>query len=117
MSQPTALTVAEAIGEALADRVAAEDYDLVVEGDAIDLATDDWTLHLDGFPEASGWIAIDNQPDDASEYAEAMRGSFQRAEIDALRVANEAVSGLIATALERSGDELSAVFAGMLRAV
>ncbi len=116
MRCPALIVTLRAIGAALADRVAAEDYDLVVDGDALDLATDDWTLHLDGFPEASGWIAIDNEPEDASEYAEAMRGSFQRAEIDALRVTNEAVNGLIATALERSGDELSAVFAGMLRA-
>ena len=116
MTDQTVASVAESIEAALLSRVDAGDFDLVVEGGAIDLATDDWTLHLDGFPEVNGWIAIDNEPDQAAGYGEAVRASFQATEITALREANAGLDGLIASALRQSDDAISVWFAEFIEA-
>ena len=116
MINRSAVSVAEAIEAALLARVDGGDFDLVVEGEAIDLATDDWSLHLDGFPEVNGWIAIDNEPDEAAGYGEAIRASFQAQEITALREANAGLGGLITSALRRSDDAISVWFAEFIEA-
>ena len=103
--------MAEALGTELSARLDTVDFDLAVAGDAIDIATDDWTLHLE---EQLGWIAIDSEPDDAVGYPAAIHDAFQRSEIEAIGAANRAINGRIVVALLASGDPLSAAFAAII---
>jgi hypothetical protein len=103
--------IAEALQAEFDDRLEAVDFDLTFEGGEIDIATDDWTMHLEA---GSGWIAIDNEPEDDSGYAIALRDAFQSREIEAIRAANDAVDGAIGELLAGSGDPLSAAFADMI---
>jgi hypothetical protein len=105
--------IAAALRSELDARLDAVDFDLVDKGDEIDVATDDWTLHLDA---RTGWIAIDNEPEDEAAYGTSLRDAFQLREIEAIRAANAAVDGAIAALLEKSGDPLSAVFVEMIGA-
>jgi hypothetical protein len=80
------------------------------------LATDRWTLAIE-HPEAkpSAWVAIDAEPDTHHEYGNALHDAFRPVDIAALRRANAALDGLLATALIASADAFSAFVAQALQ--
>jgi hypothetical protein len=93
------------------------EFDLTVDDETgeIELATDDWTLSIDGVPDApSGWIAIDVEPEHAHEYEKARKDAFRPIEIAALQRADEALDGLLTRALHASNDPFSGYFADVL---
>ena len=64
------------------------EFDLTVDDETgeIELATDDWTLSIDGVPDAaSAWLAIDAEPEAAHEYAKALQDAFRPIELAALQ--------------------------------
>jgi hypothetical protein len=96
----------------------ADDFDLSVDDETgtIELATDDWTLQIDGAGDsATAFISIDNEPDLEVEYPGAIRNAFRPAEIVALGRADVLLEELLSAALNRSGDPISSYLAGRLR--
>ena len=109
----SAVTVAEVVAalrqEMLVDCRKVE-FDLKVDDEtgAIELATDDWTLQIDGMPDApDAWVAIDAEPDYPGEYEKAAHDAFRAVELAALRRANQGLNGLLAEALHTSLDPFS----------
>ena len=95
-----------------------DEFDVSVDDEtgAIELATDDWTLQLEGVPEHPiAWFAIDNEPDSAADYPAARYDALRSVEEAALRRANVVLDDLLALALEASGDQFSGHVAGALR--
>lgn len=86
------------------------DFDLDADADAgvIEVTTDDWTLSVEtghGVPMA--FLSIDNEPDQAHEYVQALRDTVRQAELRALTEANRELDGALAAALDASGDPFS----------
>ncbi len=94
------------------------DYDLEPDDEAgtIEVTTDDWTLSIDGIPgKPVAYLSIDNEPDEESEYVQALHDVFRATERTALREANAELDGAISTALDASGDPFSQHLAAALR--
>jgi hypothetical protein len=77
----------------------------------LDVATDDWTLHVEGWPNGVAWLAIDDEPDDPAGYAAARRQVMSEGVERALAEADRAVGGALARALRASGDPFTTQFA------
>lgn len=110
--------VVAALRRALAAGESEDEFDITVndETGAIECATDDWTLLIDGVPEAPrAWLAIDNEPDDPEQYPRARRAVMRSAEEQALRQADAELNGLLSQALTASEDPFSAHVAGVVR--
>lgn len=109
-------TVAEQIRMALGAVLGQEEFDVVVEdGRVLDVATDEWTIHIEDWPDGSGWFAIDDEPDDPSEYARARRAVMSEAVERALAEVDRELGGAITRCLDASGDPFSQDFAAALR--
>src|SRR5690349_8446775 len=74
------------------------------ESRELDVATDDWTLHFEGWPETIGWLAVDDEPDDKASYDSARRAVMSETVEQALGQADRATGGAITQALQRSND-------------
>ncbi|HKG27240.1 MAG TPA: hypothetical protein VKB09_16430 [Thermomicrobiales bacterium] len=100
--------LATALDTALRAVLDPEEYD-VTRGAAgeLDLSTDDWTLHLEGWPTGPAWLAIDDEPDDPSRYDAARRAVMSEAVERALAEADRAVDGALVRALQAGGDPFS----------
>ncbi len=70
----------------------------------LDVATDDWTLHIEGWPDPIGFLAIDDEPDDETQYEASRRAVMSVAVEQALAEADRAVGGVLSRALTTSGD-------------
>jgi hypothetical protein len=87
-----------------------DEFDITVndETGAIECATDDWTLLIEGVPETpAAWIAIDEEPENEAEFERAQRDTMNPAEVQALIRADAALGGLLSQALDASGDPFS----------
>jgi len=86
------------------------------ESGAIELATDDWTLVLEAWPDGIGFLAIDDEPAAASEaeLQKAITDLIGKA-IAPLRAADQHTDGAIATALTRTSDPISNALAKLLK--
>ncbi len=82
--------------------------------DETEVQADDWTLHLEGWPIATAWIAIDQEPESAVAQQAALATTFDHRELAALRDADRRLEGALVTHLRTSGDELSARLAEWL---
>ena len=113
------MTVEEAGGiilEDLLEVLGESDVDGVPdpEGGAIDISTDHWTLHLEGWPDGVAWLAIDSEPDNPASF-EAARRAVLPLEVEwALAEADARLDGALARALIASGDPFSIDFARAL---
>ncbi|GIW03467.1 MAG: hypothetical protein KatS3mg059_0087 [Thermomicrobiales bacterium] len=108
--------VAEQIRTALGMVLDQEDFDVVVEdGRVLDVATDEWTIHIEDWPDGIGWFALDDEPDDPSEYARARRAVMSEAVERALAEVDRELGGAITRSLDSSGDPFSQDFAAALR--
>lgn len=111
--------IATALTAALNCVLDPDDFDIALGVSAgsqeLDLATDDWTLHLEGWPETVGWLAIDDEPEDASKYDAARRAVMSESVERALADANRAAGGALSRALAASGDPFSLALVSALK--
>jgi hypothetical protein len=102
-------TISAAVAEVLNDVIGADAFDVMPdpEGNWVDIAYDRWTLHVEGSPVTTAWVAIDDEPEDA-ERLHAARRAAMPLEIDqALAIANMRLGGELVSALSASHDPLS----------
>ena len=99
---------------AFAAQLESGDVDLVDCRDGasgFEIQADEWTLRLEGWPVASGFIALDEEPSSMKERRLALDAAIVDEHLAALRHANALLDNAIVAALEDSGDELSALLA------
>ncbi|MGC4108531.1 MAG: hypothetical protein QM753_19580 [Thermomicrobiales bacterium] len=103
---------------AFASRIEHEAVDVVEVPDdgAVEIQADEWTLHLEGDPLALVFVAIENEPDRADEFPDALRTAIAPDDLAALVALDAALDGALASRLTASGDALSAALAEMLTA-
>jgi hypothetical protein len=101
--------LAAALNAALGSVLDTEEFDITPGASGeLDVSTDDWTLHLEGWPNGVAWLAIDDEPDDAAHYTAARRKLMSDAVERALAEADRAVEGALTRALAASGDPFTA---------
>ena len=102
------------IEQALQTVLPVEDFELTesFDGNGIDVSGDDWTWHVE---DDFAYLAIDDEPDDASAYAAAIEKHLTASVISALRQIDPATLIVLCDRLAASGDPISLVFADMLR--
>jgi len=109
--------LAEILRTAFAPQLESGDVDLVVFRDdvsAFEIQADEWTLRLEGWPVATGFIALDDEPPSRKERQLALAAAFDDQHLAGLRDANSLLDNAIVAALEDSGDELSALLAQLI---
>ncbi|MEJ7900925.1 MAG: hypothetical protein WKF63_03715 [Thermomicrobiales bacterium] len=102
---------------AFAAQLEAGEVDLVVLRDHVsvfEIQADEWTLHLEGWPVVSGFIALDEEPPSLKERQAALDAAIDDQHLAGLRDANVLLDNAIVGALEDSGDELSAILAQLI---
>ena len=103
---------------ALIAAVGEQGFDLALDEDsgAIELATDDWTLVLEDWPNGIGFLAMDDEPaaNGDAETIEALTALFGKA-LAPLREADRYADGAISAALSRTSDPLSNGLATLLK--
>lgn len=106
----------EALALAFAVLIDAGEVDLHAppNGDETEVQADDWTLHLEGWPLTTAWIAIDQDPVSPAEQRAALLGTFGHRELAALRDADQRLEGKLLRCLRGSGDRLSVLLAELL---
>jgi hypothetical protein len=117
MSEHAVADVVDVLRAEMTSAGDAEDFDLSIDDETgmIELATDDWTLQIDGVgADAIAYLSIDNEPDHAEDYPSAIRNAFRPLEIVALGRANVSLEELLSDALVRSGDPISSFLATRL---
>jgi hypothetical protein len=110
--------LAEAIRTALLGAMDADDFD-VAPGAAgeLDVSTDEWTLHVEGWPDGPAWLAIDDEPDEPARYAAARRAVIPEAVEQALAGTDYEVGGALSRALAASGDPFTLDLLDALRRI
>lgn len=101
------------VAEGAVDIVMVEDD---AEQDAVEVQADEWTLHLEGWPVGTAWIALDADVSSPEEYRSTLEGALSEEDLAALSELDEALAGDIARSLAESGDELSIALAAMVEA-
>jgi hypothetical protein len=103
----------EALSQAFASQLERGDVDLVNMPDArvVEIQSDEWTLHLQGWPVTLAFLALDDEPTTLEDRQAALDAALDAEHIAALRHANRLLDNAIAAALDDSGDELSATLA------
>ena len=106
----------EVLTEHFASLIEAGAVDVVraIEEDAVEIQSDEWTLHIDGWPIRSAFIAIDSATDSASEHRAALAAALGPRDLAALTASNGALNGEIARGLIESGDGLSQSLAAII---
>jgi hypothetical protein len=109
----------DVIEDALSEALAEDDFDLSIdEGNSeATIEADEWTLQLTANAgELTGFLAIDDEPENETGYAAAWRAALGPTVIAALADADRQLSGALSAALLLSGDPFSGAFAEALRA-
>lgn len=117
MSTEADLTpLAEWCTEHFANRIAAAELDicLIPEEHAIEIQTDAWTLHLAGEPPHLAFVAIEDEPEDASALTTALHTALDADDIADLRALNTHLDGALGGCLLASRDPLSKALADLL---
>ncbi len=87
-----------------------DDFDVVFDSDGeLNVSTDDWTLHFEGWPSGPAWLAIDDEPEDPEQFAAALSGAMGEKIIRTLRQVDVVVSGRLTRALVAGSDQFSQV--------
>jgi hypothetical protein len=109
----------EIVREAMAELIEQGDVDLVRSEDGLelDLFGDEWTVHLEGWPDnPAAFAAIDDEPDDPAALPAARAGIIDAPIHAALRDLDRMLDGALQAALTASGDPLSIDLAAALAA-
>ncbi|MBA3276412.1 MAG: hypothetical protein H0T72_11520 [Chloroflexia bacterium] len=104
------------LNAAFAPQLDSGDVDLVVfdAGSAFEIQADEWTLRLEGWPVAAGFIALDDEPASLIERQAALDAALDDRHLAGLRHANVLLDDAIVAVLEDSGDELSAILSRLI---
>lgn len=96
--------------------IEAGEVDLVTlpERDETEIQADHWTLHLEGWPIVTAWVAIDQDPVSVAEQLAALRDAFDQRAFAAFRDADGRLDGALLRSMRESGDELSVTLAGLV---
>lgn len=110
-----------ALQEAFSSLVADGEVDIVVveedaEQDACEVQADDWTLHIEGWPVSSAWIALDLDVTSPEDFRSTLESVLSEEDIEALSALDEALAGDVARALAESGDDLSIALSALVEA-
>ena len=104
----------ETLRGAFANLIASGEIDVVADdGGALDVMSDAWTLHAEGWPGPTlAWLAHDDEPSRYDD--EAIRATLPDRVLVTLAEADRALSGDLSTALQASHDPFSAALASVL---
>lgn len=110
-----------ALQEAFSGLVAEGAVDIVVveedaEQDACEVQADDWTLHIEGWPVSTAWVALDLDVTSPEEFRSALESVLSEEDLQALTVLDEALAGDVARSLAESGDDISVALAALIEA-
>lgn len=96
--------------------IAAGEVDLntLPETGETEVQADNWTLHLEGWPVTTAWIAIDQDPESPKEQMAALAKTFDHRTRTALHDADRRLDGVLLRCLRQSGDGLSMRLADLL---
>ena len=112
--------VAEVLEDALAALVGAGTLDVELDADAgeLEVVADEWTLHLEGWPQQPlAWLALDDEPDDPGQIPAALLAVFDPKTLKALAVADWRLGGDLVAALRAAHDPLADELADTLDAL
>jgi hypothetical protein len=106
----------EVLEQAFTSQLERGDVDLVVLNGAreMEIQSDEWTLHLEGWPVNLAFIALDDEPGSMTERRAALDAALDNEHLASLRLANRLLDNAIVASLEDSGDELSILLARAL---
>ena len=98
--------------------IAAGEVDLntLPETGETEVQADNWTLHLEGWPVTTAWIAIDQDPQSPKEQMTALDQTFDHRARAALHDADRRLDGVLLRGLRESGDDLSVRLVELLEA-
>ena len=99
---------AELIGRGEIDVAPAE------EGSGLEIQADQWTLAIDGDPMTVAFLAVDDEPGDASDLQQSLATVIEPDDLAALRALDQRWEGALRIALQQSGDMLSMQLATLL---
>ena len=89
-----------------------DDFDIVVgEDGALDISTDHWTIHLE---HGVGFLAIDDEPEQPSQFATSRRAVLSERTERALAFADRELDGTLSAALTASSDPFTLDFVGAM---
>lgn len=102
--------------EAFAGLIEAGEVDVVVDQAAaeFDVQADSWTLHLEGSPPTTGFLALDDEPVTHRERLAALDAALDGPALAAMRHLNRELGGGLIAVLANSGDALTALLIGVL---
>lgn len=108
----------DALQDAFSELCEAGEIDVVTleVSNEVEVQADAWTLQVTGWPVASAFIALDEEPVSLAERRHALDAAIDTRHLAALRHADAVLDGAIARGLEASGDPLSTLLAGALGA-
>ncbi len=91
------------------------DLEVAEDGLEIDVIGEEWTLHLEGWPERPlAFLALDDEPDEARAMRAARRRVMPDAVVTALGEIERRLDGELGAALRGTDDALSSDLAGVL---
>lgn len=98
---------------AFAAQIEVGEVDLVLldSGQECEIQSDEWTLHLEGWPVTMAFIALDDEPSAVRDRQAALDAALDNQNLASLRHANILLNNAIVAALVDSGDEVSALVA------
>ncbi len=79
-----------------------------------EVQADEWTLHLEGWPLAAGFLVLDDEPTSDVERRNALDAALDSSHLAAMRQLNRSTDGAIAAVLVDSGDPISTLLAILL---
>ncbi len=79
------------------------DLNTLPDAQETEVQADSWTLHLEGWPITTAWIAIDQEPVSPKEQRAALDATFDHRELAALRDADRRLDEALLTCLRESG--------------
>lgn len=107
-----------ALREGFAPLIARHEVDLVSapaeDEAAIELQADAWTLHCDGWPLATAWLALDAEPESEDQRRETLVSMFGHGELPAFQATDALTGHALSAALRASGDALSLTLAELV---
>src|SRR4029079_11989277 len=111
------ITLARIVAETLKEVLDAGAFDVIPgdDGAFVDIATDAWTLRIEGAPVTIAWLSIDDEPDNLDRLATARQAVMPLAVDRALASADEQLEAALAAALTASGDPLTSDLAEAIR--
>ncbi len=79
-----------------------------------EVQADEWTLHLEGWPMAAGFLVLDDEPTTDAERRNALDAALDSRYLAAMRQLNRSTDGALAAVLTDSGDPISELLVSLL---